>query len=193
MRTLRAYLVDVAGRRIDVVSGRKVYDHVMDMRLEHRPRSSGVFANMLRDFDSVRDFFTSATITVLVDLPFSIFFIAIIFFLAGNIAFILLGLMITVAIFGFIIQMRLKSLVRQTIKTSEAKHGLLVETIHGLETLKAIGADGRFRAKYTQYLGDNALSGQKSRFWSGMGVNIATFLQQSSSVCLLYTSPSPRD
>ncbi|MDB2683117.1 type I secretion system permease/ATPase [Alphaproteobacteria bacterium] len=185
LRTLRAYLVDIAGRRIDVVSARRIYDHVIDMKLVNRPRSSGVFANMLRDFDSVREFFTSATITVLVDLPFSIFFIGIIYFLAGNIAFILAGLILAVAICGFLIQIKLKSHIRKSIKTSESKHGLLVETIHGLETIKAIGADGRFRAKYTQYLGDNAISSQQSRFWSGLGVNIATFLQQISSILII--------
>ncbi len=185
LRTLRAYLIDIAGRRIDVVAGRRIYDHLIDMRISHRPRSSGVFANMLRDFDSVREFFTSATITVLVDLPFAIFFIAIIYFLAGNLAFILAGLIILVAAIGFLIQIQLKSHVRKSIKTSESKHGLLVETIHGLETIKAIGADGRFRAKYTQYLGDNAASSQDSRFWSGLGVNIATFLQQIASIIII--------
>ena len=57
MRTLRAYLLDLAGRRIDVIATRRIYDQVLNMRLSERPKSSGAFANMLRDFDSVRDFF----------------------------------------------------------------------------------------------------------------------------------------
>ena len=185
LRILRGSLIDMAGRRIDVIAGRRIYDQVLNMKSAYRPPSSGVFANMLRDFDSVREFFTSATITVLVDLPFSLFFLFIIYSLAGNIAFILLGLILSVAVVGFLIQFRLKHLVRKSVKSSATKHGLLVETIHGLETLKAISADGRFRAKYTKLLGQNAQDGQKSRFWSALGVNIASFLQQTASIIVV--------
>ncbi|MGB4057670.1 MAG: type I secretion system permease/ATPase [Alphaproteobacteria bacterium] len=185
MRTLRAYLIDLAGRRIDVVAARRIYDQVLNMKLAGRPRSSGVFANMLREFDSVRDFFTSATVTVLVDLPFSIFFLFVVFHLGGGLAFIPVGLMVIVVMAGFFIQAKLKAHVRSSVRTAESKHGLLVETIHGLETVKAISADGRFRSRYTEYAGRNAKEGQDSRFWSGLGVNIATLLQQAASVLIV--------
>ena len=185
MRTLRAHLIDLAGRRIDVIAARRIYDQVLNMRLAGRPRSSGVFANMLRDFDSVRDFFTSATITVLVDLPFSIFFLFVVYQLGGSLAFILIMLMAAVVCVGLAIQLKLKGHVRNAIRSAETKHGLLVETIHGLETVKAIGADGRFRARYTEYAGQNAAHGQSSRFWSGLGVNLATFIQQIASIVVV--------
>lgn len=185
MRTLRAYLIDLAGRRIDVIAARRIFDQVLDMRLAYRPRSSGQFANMLREFDSVRDFFTSATMTVLVDLPFSIFFLFVVWHLGGGLAFILVALMLIVTAIGWIIQFKLKSHVKNAIRTAESKHGLLVETIHGLETVKAVGADGRFRARYTEYAGANARHGQDSRFWSGLGVNIAAFIQQTASIIVV--------
>lgn len=185
MRTMRSYLIDTAGRRMDVIAGRRIYDHVLNMKLAYRPKSSGVFANMLRDFDAVREFFTSATVTVLVDLPFTIFFLFIIYSLAGSIAFILLALILIVCAAGLLIQGKLKSDVKKSIKTSEAKHGVLVETIHGLETLKAINADGRFRARYTSLIAENAEYSQHSRFWSGLGVNIATFFQQTASIIVV--------
>lgn len=185
MRTLRAYMIDVAGRRVDVIAGRRIYDQVLNMKLIYRPKSSGSFANMLRDFDAVRDFFTSATITALVDLPFTILFLFVIYYLGGPIAFVLAGLIGLVIIAGFLVQFRLKSFVRKAVRTSESKHGLLVETIHGLETVKSVGADGRFRARYTDQIGENAYYGQGSRFWSGLGVNVATFLQQISSIVVV--------
>lgn len=185
MRSLRAYLIDLAGKRMDVIVGRRIYDHVLNMKLSARPKSSGSFANMLRDFDAVREFFTSATITGLVDLPFTIFFLFVIFQIGGGVAFILIGLMLMVITVGMILQTQLKHLVRKSTKSSEAKHGLLVETIHGLETIKAIGADGKFRKRYGSYLSENALYGQKSRLVSGFGVNIATFLQQIASVIIV--------
>ncbi len=187
MRTLRSYLIDLSGRRIDVIAARRIYDQVLNMKLSGRPKSSGAFANMLRDFDSVREFFTSATITGLVDLPFTLIFLFVIYQLGGGIAYILLGLILVVMIIGYILQFPLKSYVRKSTQASEAKHGLLVETIHGLETIKAVGADGRFRARYGDHVGESALYAQGSRFVSGLGVNIATFLQQIASIIIVLT------
>lgn len=185
MRTLRGYFVDIAGRRIDVIVARRIYDQVMNMKLVHRPPRSGAFASMLKEFEQVREFCSSATVTGLVDLPFSLLFIFVIYLLAGPIAFVLLAIMAIVVVSGFIIQIPLKSLVRKSMKMAEAKHGLLVETIQALETVKALRADGKMRAKYGDYVGASAEIGQTSRFFSGMAVNIATFFQQSASIILV--------
>lgn len=185
IRTLRAYLIDFSGRRIDVMAARRIYDQVLNMKLALRPKSSGAFANMLRDFDSVREFFTSATITGLVDLPFTLIFLFFIFHIGGGIALILLALIAAVVCIGYFLQIPLKAHVRKSTKSAEAKHGLLVETIHGLETIKAVSADGRFRARYGEYVGENAVHGQNARFVSGLSVNIATFLQQIAAVLII--------
>ena len=86
---------------------------------------------------------------------------------------------------GLLMQIPLKAVVRKATKSAEAKHGMLVETIHGLETIKAIGADGAFRAKYGALVGENAAYGQTSRMLSGVGVNTATFIQQIASVVIV--------
>lgn len=185
MRIIRSYLIDFAGQRIDVIAARRIFDQVLNMRLAHRPKSSGVFANMLRDFDSVRDFFTSATITTLVDLPFALFFLFIIYQIGGPIAFILAGLIVAVFVVGLLIQIPLKKRVRSAIHAAEAKHGLLIETISGLETIKTIGADGLMRARYMAHVGENASHGHRSRFWSGLGVHVATFFQHSATILVV--------
>lgn len=184
-RNLRGYLIDFAGRRTDVLAARRIYDQVLNMRLSERPASSGSFANMLRDFDAVREFFTSATMTALVDLPFALVFLFFVYRLAGDVAFILVGLIAVVIFAGWLIQMRLKHVVRKSVQSAESKHGLLVETIHGLETIKSGNADGRFRLRYGKVVAENALHAQKSRFWSALGVNIALFLQQVAAVIIV--------
>lgn len=185
MRTLRGYFIDLAGRRIDVTVTRRIYDQLLNMKLAGRPPSSGAFANMLREFDSVRDFMTSATITGLVDLPFSLFFLLIIYLIGGPIAFMLFFLILFVIGVGMLLQWPLKLLVRKSMHASEAKHGLLVETINGLETIKAVSADGRMRARYGVHVGESAATAQKARFVSSFGVNVATFLQMSASIIIV--------
>lgn len=185
IRTLRGYFIDLAGRKIDVIVGRRIYDQVLDMKLAGKPASSGMFASMLKEFDAVKEFFTSATITGFVDLPFTLLFILVIYMLAGPIAFVLLGLMLIATTVGLILQYPLRHLIAKSIRAAEAKHGLLVETIAGLETIKAIRADGKLRARYSDYVGESAFVSQKSRFFSSLGVNIATLLQQSVSVFII--------
>lgn len=185
IRNLRGYFIDLAGRRVDIIAGRKIYDQLLNMRLEGRPQSSGSFANMLRDFDSVRDFITSATLTAVIDLPFTFLFLFVIWVLGGPVAFILAALIILVMIVGAIIQIPLKNLVKKSTKSAEAKHGLLIESIHGLETIKAVGADGRMREKYGRYIAENSKYSQGSRFVSGLGVNFSSWIQQTASIFVI--------
>ncbi len=185
MKTLRGYFIDLAGRRVDVIAARRIFDQVINMKLSGRPKSAGAFANMLRDFDSVRDFSTSATMTGLIDLPFAILFLLVIWLLGGGVAFMLAGLIILVVIAGYALQVPLRNYVRKASKSAEVKHGLLVETISGLETIKAIGADGRLRARYGDQVAENALYSQGSRFVSALGGNIAALVQQLSSIIIV--------
>lgn len=185
MRTLRGYFIDFAGRRVDVVVTRRIYDQVLDIKLAGRPPSSGAFANMLREFDTVRDFITSASMTVLVDLPFTLLYLFVIWLIGGPVALMLGCLIMIVVGAGMLLQIPLKSLVRKSVHSSEAKHGLLVETINALETVKAIGAEGRMRARYGAHVGESAAYGQQSRFVSALGVNIAMLLQQSATILIV--------
>jgi len=185
MKTLRGYFIDLAGRRVDVIAARRIFDQLMNMKLAGRPKSSGAFANMLRDFDSVRDFTTSATMTGLIDLPFTFLFLFVIWLLGGSVALMLAALIVVVVAAGYALQVPLKNYVRKASKSAEAKHGLLVETISGLETIKAIGADGRLRARYGDQVAENALYSQKSRFVSAAGGNFAALIQQVASIIIV--------
>ena len=182
IRTLRGYFVDYAGRRIDVQVTRRVFDQVLDMKLANRPSSSGAFANMLRDFDSIREFLTSATLTGVVDLPFALLFVLVIFMLGGTLGLVIFALMAAACLASLALQIPLKKFVRQAMRSAETKHGLLVEAIYGLETIKTTGAAGRMRTRYAEHVAENAVAGQNSRFYSALSTNVATFIQQAASV-----------
>lgn len=184
-RTVRGYLIDFAGRKADILAARRIYDQLLNIKLSGKPPSSGAFANMLREFDSVRDFFTSATIATLVDLPFTLIFLLMILQLSGSLVFVPVVLMITAFILGYFIQRLLKRNVLQAAHTSETKHSIIVETIYGLETIKSSNADGRFRARFSNAVFENAEQGRKSRLLSALGVNIAIFFQQAASAIMI--------
>lgn len=182
IRTLRGYFIDLAGKRADIIMARRLYDHVLDMKLSGKTGSTGAFANNLKEFESIRDFFTSASLTGFVDLPFSLLFMFVIWIISPPIAAALIALFLAAIAINLVVQVPVRHLVRKSLKSNEAKHGLLIETINGLETIKGVGGEGRLRKKYSAYVGETAAWGQKSRLVSAFGVNFATWVQQIAGI-----------
>lgn len=174
LRTLRGYFVDAAGRVADIKLASRIFEHVLGIRMEARPASAGAFANHLREFETLRDFFASATITTLIDLPFVFLFIALIALLGGSLALIPAIAVPVVLGVALLLQIPLDRVVRTTFRQAAAKHGLLVEAINGLETLKAVGAEGRTQRALEQYVADTALSANRARLLSAITVNVTS-------------------
>lgn len=186
IRTLRGYFIDVAGRRSDVILAQKLFNQVLDMKLGTHTGSVGAFANNLREFDSLREFFNSATMTGLVDFPFSLLFVAVIWMIGGvGMALLLVAFYVVVVVVGYLMQLPVHKKVFQAMKTGEQKHGLLVETLGNLEMIKGVGGEGLIRANYAHYVAKSAEAGQQSRFYSGLSVNFSSFIQQMSGVVVV--------
>jgi ATP-binding cassette subfamily C protein LapB len=173
LKSLRGYFIDTAGRIADIRLASRIFEQVLGIRMAARPASAGAFANNLREFESLRDFFTSATVTTLVDLPFVLFFITIIWLIGGPVALVPAIAVPVVIGVGLVMQIPLNRVVRRTFKESAAKHGVLVEAINGLETIKSIGAESRLQRGWERYVAATAESANRSRFLSAVTVNVA--------------------
>lgn len=182
LKTLRGYFIDTAGRIADIRLASRIFEHVLGIKMAARPASAGAFANHLREFESLRDFFTSATVTTLVDLPFVFFFVAIVWLLGGPVALVPLLAVPIVIGFGLLMQVPLNRIVRRTFKEAAAKHGVLVEAINGLETIKSIGGESKLQAGWERYVSATAESGNRSRFLSAITVNVAALATQLVTV-----------
>ena len=173
LKTLRGYFIDTAGRSTDLKLASKIFEQVLGIKMASRPPSAGAFANHLREFESLRDFFTSATITTLIDLPFIFFFIFVIWLVGGPVAIIPAIAVPVVIIIGLLLQIPLNKIVKRTAKEAAQKHGVLVETINGLETIKTIGAEGRLQRSWEGFVGATSLSANQARLLSSITVNVA--------------------
>jgi len=185
MRTLRAYLIDLAGRRADILLSAHVMNRVLDIQLAARPQSAGSFANNLREFETLRDFFTSATLTAIVDLPFAFLFVLAIWYIGGPTAYVALVAIPLVVVVGLILQRPLDRVFREAHREAAVKHGLLVEIIGGLETIKSLGAASRMQRSWELLVGKTAEVAQKSRLLSGVAVNFSSFVQQAATIGVL--------
>ena len=179
MRNIRTYFVDVAGKNADVIIASRLLQQLMSMKLANKGPSTGAMANNLREFESLREFFTSGTVVALVDLPFIILFLGIIWLIAGPVAFIPLAAVPAVILVGALLQVPLRRVIEKTYREATQKHALLVETIDGLETIKATAAEGRVQRSWERFVGLTAESSGKARFLSGLAT---TFAQVSIQV-----------
>ncbi|OWU80806.1 ABC transporter ATP-binding protein [Oceanicola sp. 22II-s10i] len=150
LRVTRASLIDISGRDLDLRLSAQLFERVANMRLVHQPASTGVFANQVRDFATVREFFTSGTVTALCDIPFVLIFIAVIWFIGGPIALVTVTGVLMTLVPGMIMQKRLARASRESAREAAALNGLLLETISNLETVKASRAETRLQRAHSQ-------------------------------------------
>ncbi len=176
LRTLRGHVLDSAGRLADVRLASRIFEHVLGIRMAARPPSSGAFANHLREFESIREFFASATITALIDLPFVLLFVAIIWLIGGPVALVPMLAIPVVLTVGLLVQIPLNRVIRQTFREAALKHGILVETIAGLETIKSLGAEGRMQRAWERFVSATAHSANRARLYSAIAVNFTALM-----------------
>lgn len=148
MRWLKARLVDLGGKKADLAINATLLREVMGIRLENRPQSVGVFASSMRDFESLRDFFSSASLVVLADMPFVLLFLVLIAMVGGPLAWIP-GLAVPVLLIqGLWAQKPLMKHMRANMKESGDKQSVLVESVLNLELLKAHNAESYLQRRW---------------------------------------------
>ncbi len=185
MRIIRGYFIDVASKNIDVKLSSSIYEQLMGMPMSARPASVGVMANMVHAFESFRDFITSATISVVIDLPFIFLFLLVIGIIGGSLVIIpAISIPIVLAI-AFFIQKPLNNLIQQTHRHSAEKHATLVESLVGVETIKTSNAEGHMQYKWERVIGVAAKIGVKIRLLSSLGINLSMFIQQLANIAVI--------
>ncbi|MBL8325157.1 MAG: type I secretion system permease/ATPase [Rubrivivax sp.] len=184
-RQLRAYLIDMAGRKIDLILGSTLFRQTLNLRMEHRPDSAGAYAHHLAQVEQVRDFFASATLAAVSDLPFIVIFVAMTFVIGGPLGYVpALAVPLLLAL-SWLIQGSLRRAMSRHMAQTADLHGVLVEAVDGMEDIKAAGAQGRFLRRYEEATAAAAQAMLRSRSISAWTTNISTVSQQVVTVLIL--------
>lgn len=186
-KLLRAYLTDIAGKKADLIISSALFRRVLNIKLQERPVSSGSYANNLRDFESVREFMTSASLLTLVDLPFLFLFIFVMFLVAGKLAFVPLTIIPIVIIVGLFAQIPLSRFINESMRESSQRQGLTVEAIEGLETLKTNNAFNWAQKRWDFFTAKSSASSIKVKNISNFVTNFTMMMQQLNTVFLVLT------
>lgn len=182
LKNVRAHFVDAAGRKADNVISRRIFQHILGMKMANRPPSVGMLAANLREFETLRDFFTSATVVTLIDFPFILLFIGLIWLIGGPLALVPAILVPLVIIVGLLLQKPLNRAIQKSIQEGGYKSSVIFETLTGLETIKVQAAEGHTQRKWEELTEQASLTSIEARGWASLGVNFAAFATQMSSV-----------
>jgi ATP-binding cassette, subfamily C, bacterial LapB len=160
MRLLRSHLLEAAARRIDVALSAQVFAQCLRMRAASRPASGGVLANTVRDFEAVREFFATSTLTVLGDLPFMLLYLAVIALVGGWLALVPMVAIPVLLGIALLARRPLARKVNESMQETSQRTAHLFETMNGLDNLKSLGAEAGSRRKWeglTQAISQNSL------------------------------------
>ena len=185
LRTMRVYFVDVAGRNADVVLSSSLVNKVLGMRLDAKPESTGALANNLREFEQLRDFFSSSTLLACIDVPFLAVFIIFIGIIAGPMCLLPICAIPVLVGLGLVIQGFSRRSAEASYKQNMQKNALLVEIVNGLETIKSCQAESRMQRLWEAVVGLSAKSNSDSRKYNNLAVNASLLVTQFVSVILI--------
>jgi len=185
LRQLRSYFVDVAGKKIDLELASLIYSRVLGIKHQQRPDSVGAFVNQIQSFESVRDFVTSATLTTLIDIPFAVMFLAIIWLIGGPVVYVPLAIIGVLSIYAWWLQKPLLQAIRQSSMLAGKKQALLVESLVGLEHIKLAGANSHYQSQYEQTVAYISYWDVKMRKLMSSVSSLAAYLQQMAVVLVV--------
>jgi len=186
IRTIRGRFIDKASKAADIEVSNTLFDRVLSLTPAEQSQKTGAMASIIKEFETLREFFTSSTLVILVDLPFAFFFIYVISLIAGPMALVPLVAVPIVVVVGLLIQPFIARLTKATQQTGMNKQSVLVETLSGLETVNATGSGQLMKSRYIEALIGQSQSGGKSRNISQFLVNFSASVQQYAQVGAIF-------
>lgn len=182
LKLLRAHFIEQAGKRADIRMSSKIFEQLLNIKLDSKPSSTGMFVSRLQSFESVREFFTTATITAFVDLPFVFLFIFIIFYIGGPLGYVSLATVTIAIIFSWVMQRPIKDTILKSAKEDQIKQTVLTEAVTGLEIIKSVRAQNRMRTHWEKSISQTSFYGNKSHYLSQIVTYFVGFVSQFSSI-----------
>ncbi len=185
LKFTRTYLLETAAKKSDIIMSSIIFEKILDLKMAHHPASVGSFSNNIKDFDSIRNFLTNATMTAIIDLPFAVIFLAVIWYIGGSIVIIPIITMLLILGYAFLIKKPLKTSIESTHEASAKKNSILIETLNNIETLKTLGTLNQTQWKWEESTGEIATKSLKSRLLSASIPTITQLFIQLNTVMII--------
>ncbi len=185
MKLLRGYFIDVVSKRADVTMSANIFSQMLNVKLAARPESVGSFISNLNQFESFREFFTSATMSAIIDFPFVLFFTVMVYWLGGGLAMVALCTIPVVILAGILVQKPLNAVVKESYKYAAQKQAMLIESLTSIDTIKSVAAESVVQKRWEHVLGMSAKTSAKMRNLSSFATTFTSLMQQLASVLVI--------
>ena len=185
LKFARSLIVDHVGRRIDLRVSSALFARVLNADLQNRPASTGAFVNRVSEYEFVRDFFTSSTVTLAIDILFTFLFLFVIYSLAGWIVVVPLIGIILVVVIGLVVQHLIGREMAAVQEQSALRHSLMVEAVSSIETVKSLRGESHLLRKWDQLVRSGSDLQERVRKLSSIGTSGAQFVQQMITVWIV--------
>jgi ATP-binding cassette subfamily C protein LapB len=151
MRKLRTAIIDIVGKRADIRISDVVFGHALRVKNQNRPKATGTFIAQLRELEQVREMLTSTTVSAIADLPFFLLFLGLFAYIGGWLAVIPAAALLIMVAPGLLAQGKLKRNASLAMRESSLRNAMLVESIQGIEDIKALQAENVFQQKWNMF------------------------------------------
>ncbi|MFO1412644.1 MAG: peptidase domain-containing ABC transporter [Burkholderiales bacterium] len=178
---VRQYLVTHTGNRVDAVLGAAVFRHLLRLPLRYfERRPTGVLAARLNGVETIREFLSGAAITLLLDLPFLLLFLILMFFYSVWLSVLTLALLAVVVALSAAVAPLFQSRLNEQFMLGARNQAFVTEYIAGLETVKSLQMEPQLERRYEEhlsaYLGANFATRQLANAYNTTASGLEQFL-----------------
>ncbi|MGK9172018.1 type I secretion system permease/ATPase [Yokenella regensburgei] len=185
LKILRGICLDLAGKKTDLVVSSALFERLLGMKMKQRPKRVGSFAQNFQEFQSIRDFLSSLTLTAFIDFPFTLLILVVIGVIGGPLVFIPLLCYPLALLVSWLIQRPLMSRVQKTYQLSNERQAMLVETLTGLDAIKMNNAQSERQYQWEHLTSQLSKLELRVKSLSYVAVNFTAWLQQASGVAII--------
>ena len=182
LKAARSGLMDVTGRRIELVVQDHLMNRLLGMKANPAERRPSQMFNAMREFSSVREFFTASTIGTIADLPFIIIFLALVASIGGNVVWVLIVGGILMVLPGFLMAERMVAMTRASQGASIRQSKLLYEAVFESETVTVTRGEDRVKRLWSELVTLNAVKTADQRKLTSMLTYWAQAVQQATYI-----------
>lgn len=182
IKTVRGTFIDVAGARIDRVISDRLFARIARFDITLNRQSTGALSTTVRDFEVLKEMIGSASFAIIVDLPFALMFIIVIWAIGGPLAAVPSLILPIVLIFGVALQPIMRRLTRLGAQQGQGKQAVMVEMISALETLKTISGISLLRNRWLRSVVNQGAANRRTRFTGQLTQNFSQAGQQLGQI-----------
>ena len=185
LKGLRGLCLDLAGKKTDLIISATLFERIVGMSMKYRPARVGSFAQNIHEFQSLRDFLASLTLTSLIDLPFTLLVLLVIGLLGGHLVWIPVLAFPLAALCSWALQKPLEETMEKTMALSAERQSCMIETLGSLDAVKVNNAESERQYQWEQTIGTLSRLELRVKMLSGLSINITLLIQQLAGVIMI--------